>query len=109
MYVETFDGLEGEPAPCEGPPCPSCGADRSLELWSFVDHARSGAALSDDEVAALGLSRIDVRGIVVTRVGPDLPFAYVGDLRCAACGAASPVVVGLHELQPARWKGGVVR
>ncbi len=109
-YVQTFDGLEGEPAHTFGPPCPRCGAARPLELWSFVARARSGAALSDAEVDRLGLHRSVIHGgFVVTTVGPDQPWAYVGELPCPACGASAAVAVGLHEFQPCRWMGGVVR
>ncbi|MCA9488805.1 MAG: hypothetical protein KC621_02760 [Myxococcales bacterium] len=107
--MQTFDGFEGVRDEVEAPPCSSCGAVRTLELWDFAARARPASSLSDERVAALGLHRSAERGWVSTRVGPGLPTAYVGDLPCPACGATTEVVIGLQEVQPARWIGGLVR
>lgn len=109
QWVRTYDGLEGERAETRAPDCPRCGGQRTVELWSFVAGAHPGSSLSDERVAALGLHRSTERGWTSTLVGPGLPTAYVGELPCPACGATTEVVVGLHELQPARWIGGVLR
>lgn len=106
-YVQTFDGLEGAPAP-SSVPC-ACGEELRFDLWAFTARARSGWSLTDAEAAAFGLHRSDWRGITVTTVSPDGPQAFVGELSCPECGRTTPVVVGLHEFQPMRWMGGVVR
>lgn len=108
-WVETFDGLEGERAPTRAADCPRCGSPRTFELWAFVDRSRPGWKLSDAEVAAHGLHRAVERGLTVTRVGPGLPPAFLGELACEACGASGPVVASVWEFQPCRWMGGVVR
>lgn len=106
-YVQTFDGLEGAPAPC-AVPCAGCGTALAFDLWDVVGRARSGWQLTDDEAAAAGLTRRAHRGIVSTTVTPDGPAAYVGALRCPTCAHERPVVVGLGEFQPGRYVGGVV-
>jgi hypothetical protein len=107
-YVETFDGLEEAPAPT-WTVCMRCGARVPFDLWVAMWGARSGWALREDEVAGYGLYRARERGFEVTLVAEGGPPAYVASLACPGCGAASPVVLGLMEFQPARWIGGVVR
>ena len=107
-FVETYDGLEREPAPASVP-CAGCGREVVFDLWAFTDHATAGWALSDAEAAAEGLVRTTERGWVSTLVSPGGPAAFVGPLTCPDCRTITRVVVGLHEFQPARWCGGVVR
>lgn len=108
-WVQTYDGLEGVRAETAGPDCARCGGPRTLELWDFVARARPASSLSDEQAEELGLHRSTDRGWTSTRVGPGLPTAYVGALPCPTCGATTDVVIGLQEVQPARWIGGVVR
>lgn len=107
-YEQTFDGLERASAPCVAP-CPACGARIGFDLWAAVDDGRPGRDLTDAEVADHGLCRAARGGIVATRVEPDGVGAFLATLECPRCGAGAEVALGLGEVQPGRWQGGVVR
>lgn len=96
----VLDGLEGTPARVSFR-CGACGAEVSGDLWTWLGRAAPAGDLPRAERDALGLQSERVLDGEVARSGR--LTAWIVDPACG-CGARHRVVLGLSEVQPARYQ-----
>lgn len=95
-----LDGLEGTPtAVAFG--CGACGAAVWGDLWDLLGRSTPAHALTRAERDAWDLESVSVLDWEVGRTGG--LTAYLAEARCG-CGALHDVVLGLSEVQPARYQ-----